>query len=54
MILIKSCPRCRGDMIREETLGEVEYVCLQCGNRSYTQAQRTWPVRLPRRVKKAA
>ena len=33
MIQIKSCPRCRGDMMLEELLGEVEFVCLQCGHR---------------------
>lgn len=31
-ILLKSCPRCRGDLIREDGLGdEVTYTCLQCG-----------------------
>ncbi len=31
-ILLKSCPRCRGDLIREDGLGdEVMYTCLQCG-----------------------
>jgi len=33
MIQIKSCPRCRGDMMLEEYLGESEFVCLQCGYR---------------------
>jgi len=33
MIQIKACPRCAGDMMLEEYLGESELVCLQCGNR---------------------
>ncbi len=33
MINLKSCPRCRGDMIAEEWLGEADLVCLQCGYR---------------------
>jgi ribosomal protein S27AE len=32
-IQIKSCPRCLGDMMLEEYLGEREFVCLQCGYR---------------------
>jgi hypothetical protein len=54
MILTKSCPRCNGDMLREELLGEVEMVCIQCGHRTYAPAE---PVRLTTRrstVKKAA
>lgn len=43
MILLKACPRCRGDMLVEEMLGEVELVCLQCGNRS--PARREAPAR---------
>ena len=39
MILTKSCPRCHGDMLREELLGEVEMVCIQCGHRAYPEAQ---------------
>jgi hypothetical protein len=34
VILTKSCPRCQGDMLREELLGEVEMVCIQCGHRT--------------------
>jgi Zn ribbon nucleic-acid-binding protein len=52
MIQPRSCPRCQGDMYREELLGEVEMVCLQCGHRSYPE-----PIRLVTRrriVKKAA
>ena len=32
MIRSKSCPRCQGDMMLEEYLGEAEIVCLQCGH----------------------
>jgi Zn ribbon nucleic-acid-binding protein len=39
MILLKSCPRCHGDMLQEELLGDVEIVCLQCGHRMYPEAQ---------------
>jgi NADH pyrophosphatase NudC (nudix superfamily) len=54
MMQTKSCPRCGGDMLREEVLGEVEMVCLQCGHRTYPAPQ---PLRLATRrsiVKKAA
>jgi hypothetical protein len=54
MILTKSCPRCQGDMMEEELLGDVEMVCLQCGHRAYGESQ---PLKLaaPQRiVKKAA
>lgn len=34
MIQLKSCRRCGGDLLAEEILGEVEFVCLQCGDRS--------------------
>jgi hypothetical protein len=30
---LKSCPRCLGDMMVEEMLGEADAVCLQCGYR---------------------
>ena len=39
MILMKSCPRCNGDMMEEELLGEMEIVCLQCGYRAYPETQ---------------
>jgi len=42
MVLLKACPRCRGDLLVEELLGEVELVCLQCGHRS--PARREAPV----------
>jgi uncharacterized Zn finger protein (UPF0148 family) len=47
MILIKSCPRCQGDLMREELLGEVEMVCIQCGHRTYpeTETKRLVPAR---------
>lgn len=35
MIDIKGCPRCHGDLYQEETFGERELVCLQCGHRTY-------------------
>ena len=37
MILIKWCPRCNGDKIEEELLGEMERVCLHCGHRAYPE-----------------
>src|SRR5213596_2700826 len=40
MIVMKSCPRCHGDMLEEELLGEVEVVCLQCGHRTYPESRR--------------
>ncbi len=39
VIQLKSCPRCRGDMMLEEYLGDSELVCLQCGHRSYPELQ---------------
>lgn len=33
MINLKACPRCLGDMMIEEMLGEADAVCLQCGYR---------------------
>jgi acetyl-CoA carboxylase beta subunit len=53
MILTKSCPRCHGDMYREELLGEAEMVCLQCGHRTYSEAQTKWPA-ITRRVDRKA
>jgi len=32
-ILLKSCPRCLGDLIEERLPGERDVVCLQCGYR---------------------
>ena len=46
MILLKSCPRCHGDMMQEELLGELELVCLQCGHRTYKE--RAQPPRIAR------
>ena len=54
MIQNKSCPRCQGDMYREELLGEVEMVCLQCGYRTYPEEQARWPVVTRRIDRKAA
>jgi len=54
MIQAKSCPRCVGDMYREELLGEAEMVCLQCGHRTYPEEQRKWPVAQTRIERKAA
>jgi hypothetical protein len=38
MMALKGCPRCQGDMMKEELPGEVEMVCLQCGYRTYPEA----------------
>jgi reverse gyrase len=54
MIFTKSCPRCNGDMLREELLGEVELVCIQCGHRTYPEAQVKRFVPATRPAKKAA
>jgi uncharacterized protein (DUF983 family) len=54
MIITKSCPRCQGDMLREEFLGEVEMVCLQCGHRTYPETQTRWPAAPARIERKAA
>jgi hypothetical protein len=53
MMLLKSCPRCHGDMMQEELPGEIEIVCLQCGHRTYPEALIQQPVaQLP--IRKAA
>ena len=48
MIDMKGCPRCHGDLYQEETFGERELVCLQCGHRTYagrtTTPRRAAPV----------
>jgi hypothetical protein len=54
MILLKSCPRCHGDMMQEELLGELELVCLQCGHRTYPDAQAKQTAAPSRIAKKAA
>jgi hypothetical protein len=54
MIVMKSCPRCSGDMLREELLGEVELVCIQCGHRTYPEGQMKRFVPGTRTAKKAA
>jgi len=54
MIVMKSCPRCHGDMLEEELLGEVEVVCLQCGHRTYPEIQTRRPVPAVRMENKAA
>lgn len=54
MILLKSCPRCHGDMMREELLGEVEIACLQCGHRTYPEAMTRQQPAVPVSVAKKA
>ena len=39
MLLLKSCPRCQGDIVLEELPGETEFVCIQCGFRTAAVAQ---------------
>jgi len=36
---LKACSRCGGDLISEELLGETEFVCLQCGHRTFAPAE---------------
>jgi uncharacterized protein YbaR (Trm112 family) len=33
MLSLKACPRCRGDLMLEQYLGDSELVCIQCGKR---------------------
>jgi len=33
MIVLKSCPRCRGDLTREQISDDIELVCIKCGFR---------------------
>ncbi len=39
MILLKSCPRCTGDLVLEDLPGEADFVCLQCGYRTPAGSQ---------------
>ncbi len=39
MLQLKSCPRCGGDILREELLGEADLACLQCGYRAPARPQ---------------
>jgi len=39
MILLKACPRCRGDLVIERLPGETEFVCLQCGYRTEVKSR---------------
>jgi DNA-directed RNA polymerase subunit M/transcription elongation factor TFIIS len=32
-MVFKGCDRCRGDLYREEDIGQTDLVCLQCGYR---------------------
>jgi DNA-directed RNA polymerase subunit M/transcription elongation factor TFIIS len=32
-MVFKGCARCKGDMYREEDIGQTDLVCLQCGHR---------------------
>ena len=34
MLLLKSCERCSEDLLKEEILGDIDLVCLQCGCRT--------------------
>ena len=54
MILLKSCPRCRGDLVTERLPGETEFVCLQCGYRTEVKSQTRLPLRRVRIAGKAA
>lgn len=56
MIDLKACPRCGGDMMAEEILGDVDLVCLQCGHRKAVPvAAKPWRVvRRPRTPQKRA
>jgi hypothetical protein len=52
-MLIKNCPRCRGDMYLEKDLDGIELVCLQCGKRlrpsfAYSRAPAITSGRTPR------
>ena len=55
MILLKSCPRCHGDMMLEKLPGDADFVCLQCGYRSAAIEQTdTVPAPVPVRIRDAA
>jgi DNA-directed RNA polymerase subunit M/transcription elongation factor TFIIS len=32
-MVFKGCDRCRGDLYREQDIGQTDLVCLQCGYR---------------------
>ena len=48
---LKACPRCRGDLMLEEALGERSVGCLQCGHTlNQVQEAALPPMRASRRV----
>jgi hypothetical protein len=55
---IKACRRCGGKVMTEEFLGETEFVCLQCGQRTFAPTPQLPRYRIVRRrpqpVKRAA
>ena len=53
MILLKSCPRCAGDLVMERLPGATEVVCLQCSYRTDFRPQ-TRPTLAAPVVRKAA
>jgi hypothetical protein len=50
MINLKACNRCGGDMTRDEYLGDIDLVCLQCGHRQPLPVERTYSIRLRRQA----
>lgn len=32
MMWLKACPRCRGDLFKERSVGDASMICLQCGH----------------------
>lgn len=57
MLWFKSCPRCQGDLNREDDLsGGYDAVCLQCGHLApidYARRLPGWLDRAPRRRRSA-
>lgn len=42
-MLLKTCPKCLGDMIVEGILGEMSSLCLMCGYRTPAEARSAGP-----------
>ncbi len=48
-ILIHACPRCHGDLYRDMLETDEEFVCLQCGLRTYRSRLNQTAAEEPRR-----
>jgi hypothetical protein len=53
MLMLKSCPRCGGDLVLETQLDRTELFCLQCAHRLATGSAASGLRRLPSEDRRA-